>query len=156
MKYLLLLSFTGMFSSSYTQCDSIAALNKAIISWVTGNVNKKVENGECWELARQALNKSGAKWDGLYGFGKVLKRNECVMPGDIIQFEKVKTKRVINGSEFHEDFQHHTAIIYQVTSTDEIKLIHQNTGYSGKKVAISDFFFSAVKSGKYTIYRPGI
>jgi len=149
----LILTFAFLFQTS-AQCDSVAQLNKEIVSWVSTQVNKKVGTGQCWDLAQQALNKSGAKWDGMYDFGSPLAKSECVMPGDIIQFEKVKAKRMVNGSEFREEFPHHTAIVFSVNSSDEIKLIHQNTGYNGKKVAVSDFYFSSIKSGKYTIYRP--
>jgi hypothetical protein len=154
MKCILSILFLSSLSKCYAQCDSIAPINKKIIAWVSAQVNKKVGTGECWDLAQKALNNSGAKWDGLYGFGKPLKKGECLMPGDIIQFEKVKVKRIINGSEFKEDFPHHTAIVFEVISSDQIKLIHQNTGYNGKKVAISDFLFSSVQSGKFTICRP--
>jgi hypothetical protein len=154
MRLIVLILFLLFANYLKAQCDSIAPLNKAIITWVSTQVNKKVGTGQCWDLAQQALNKSGAKWDGQYGFGRPLKKGECLMPGDIVQFEKVKTKRMVNGNEFKEDFPHHTAIIYDVTSSDQIKLIHQNTGYNGKKVAISDFFFSSVKSGKFTVFRP--
>ena len=154
MRRIFIILFLSSVSHFQAQCDSIANLNKSIITWASTQVNKKVGTGQCWDLAQQALNKSGAKWDGLYGFGKPLKKGECLMPGDIVQFEKVKTNRLVNGSEFREDFPHHTAIIYSVTSSDQIQLIHQNTGYNGKKVAISDFFFSSIKSGKFTVFRP--
>lgn len=154
MRYgLLHLTFTFLFQGT-AQCDSVAQLNKEIISWVSTKVNKKVGSGQCWDLAQQALNTAGAKWNGAYEFGLDLGKAECLMPGDIIQFERVKAKRMVNGSEFREDFPHHTAIIYSVSSSDQVQLIHQNTGYNGKKVAISDFYFSSVKSGKYTVYRP--
>jgi len=154
MRFFLVGILLGVITHLHAQCDSIAPLNTSIISWVSTQVNKKVGTGQCWDLAQQALNKSGATWDGGYGFGKPLGKNECIMPGDIIQFEKVKAKRMIDGREFVEDFPHHTAIVYEVLNKDQIKLIHQNTGYNGKKVAISDFFFSSVKSGKYTVFRP--
>jgi hypothetical protein len=154
MRILLFFCFLLQVITSKAQCDSITTLNEAIISWVSMQVNKKVGTGECWELVRQALDHSGAKWDGRYRFGRPLEMNDCVMPGDIIQFEKVKTKRMLNNSEIREYLPHHTAIVYQVISADEIKLIHQNTGYSGKKVTISDFYFSSIKSGRYTVYRP--
>ena len=154
MRRIFIILFLSSVSHFKAQCDSVATLNKSIITWASTQVNKKVGTGQCWDLAQQALNMSGAKWDGLYGFGKPLKKGECLMPGDIVQLEKVKTNRLVNGSEFKEDFPHHTAIIYSVTSSDQIQLIHQNTGYNGKKVAISDFFFSSVKNGKFTVFRP--
>jgi hypothetical protein len=80
MKCILSILFLSYLSKFYAQCDSIAPINKKIIAWVSAQVNKKVGTGECWDLAQKALNNSGAKWDGLYGFGKPLKKGECLMP----------------------------------------------------------------------------
>lgn len=72
-------------------CDTVPELNKQIIAFVKGSLNKKIGRGECWDLAAQALNKVGADWDKNYVFGKeVAYKTECVYPGDIIQFEGIE------------------------------------------------------------------
>ena len=76
------------------------------------------------------------------------------MPGDIIQMEKVRMKYVEGGQTISEAMPHHTAVILKVVSADEVILIHQNTGYTGRKVGTSKFVFSGVFAGKYTVYRP--
>jgi hypothetical protein len=146
----------SLFISSYTlaQCDSVSALNAQIVDLAGKKLGKKVDRGECWDLAKYVLDETGANWDGLYKFGRPLKKGECIMPGDIIQFEKLKTVAQSNGVKTSEMFPHHTAIIYEVKSADEIVLIHQNTGYTGKKVGTSTFKFSTIATGKYIIYRP--
>src|SRR5438045_4189887 len=51
-------------------CGDTPELNKKVIEFVKTSMNKKVGAGECWDVAAEALNKAGAKWDGNYKFGK--------------------------------------------------------------------------------------
>jgi hypothetical protein len=152
--YLLILLSIACLNHGFPQCDSIALVNKKIIEFSSSKINKKVGTGECWDLAKFALEYAGAKWDGLYGFGRKLEKGECIMPGDIIQFEKVKVKWNDGQKDYLEQFPHHTAVIYSVSNNDQVQLIHQNTGYNGKKVTVSPLNFKGITSGKYIIFRP--
>ena len=154
MKKLTLFITLILTTNISAQCDSVAALNTQIVNLAGNKLGKKVDRGECWDLAKYVLDETDAKWDGMLKFGRALKKGECIMPGDIIQFEKLKTISVVNGVKTTETFPQHTAIIYEVKSSDEVILIHQNTGYTGKKVGTSRFRFSTITTGKYTIYRP--
>lgn len=136
------------------QCDSVPELNKGVLAFAQSKMNKKVGRGECWDLAKFALEHVGASWDGGYMFGRKLEKGECLLPGDIIQFERIKIKYKKGSNTFTESMPHHTAIIYEVISEDEVKLAHQNTGYTGRKVGISGLRFSTIQSGKYIVYRP--
>lgn len=136
------------------QCDSVPELNKGVIAFTQSKMNKKVGRGECWDLAKFALEHVGASWDGGYVFGRKLDKGECLLPGDIIQFEHIKIKYKKGSNTFTESMPHHTAIIYEVISEDEVKLTHQNTGYTGRKVGVSGLKFSTIQSGKYMVYRP--
>lgn len=156
MKKLIFLISILMTSCALAQCDSVLALNAQIVDLAGKKLGKKVDRGECWDLAKYVLDETGANWDGLFKFGGQLKKGECIMPGDIIQFEKLKTVAQVNGVKTTETFPQHTAIVYEVKSADEIVLIHQNTGYTGKKVGKSTFKFSTITSGKYVIYRPKV
>jgi len=74
------------------ECNNIPELNQKIIKFVDSKMGKKVGRGECWDLAADALKLVGAKWDGNYKFGiKINPKEECVFPGDIIQFEGVRS-----------------------------------------------------------------
>ncbi len=154
MKNIFLTCLLFVSSSVMAQCDSISAMNSQIIDLAGKKLGKKVDRGECWDLAKYVLDETGAKWDGMYKFGRPLKKGECIMPGDIIQFEKLKTVSENNGVKSTEMFPHHTAIVFDVKNADELVLIHQNTGHTGKKVGKSTFKFSTITTGKYTIYRP--
>lgn len=149
--FFILLFYTGVL---HAQCDSVPELNKGIIAFTQSKMNKKVGRGECWDLAKYALDQVGASWDGAYTFGRKLEKGECLMPGDIIQFERIKIKYKKASKTYTESMPHHTAVIYEVINSDEVKLAHQNTGYTGRKVGVSGLNFSTIQSGKYTVYRP--
>ena len=57
-------------------------------------------------------------------------------------------------TKFTELMTHHTALVYEVINSDEVVLIHQNTGYTGRKVGTSKLRFSTIVKGSYKIYRP--
>lgn len=136
-------------------CDGIPALNTEIIKYVKTKVSKKVGRGECWDLAAEALNTVGAKWDGDYGFGKPVNLNkECVYPGDVIQFTDVTVMYQKDQSIFTEVMQQHTAIIYEVKAAKEFVLADQNTGSSGKTVGLHPLELKNITSGTFKIYRP--
>jgi hypothetical protein len=136
-------------------CDSIPEMNKQIITYVNSKMNKKVDRGECWDLANQALKLVGAKWDGKYVYGnKVDPYTDCIYPGDIIQFEGVKAKKEVKGGQAIEKMGHHTAIIYAVKSKGVYVLAHQNTSAWGKKVGTSELDLKTIVKGRYMIYQP--
>ena len=138
-----------------TDCNETLQLNQQIIGFVNSNMNKKVGKGECWDLANEALTLVQAKWDGNLKFGRKLDyKKECIYPGDIIQFEKVKVKYTENKVTYQETMPHHTAIIYEVKGTGDFVLAHQNTAYTGRKVGTSSLNLMNVTGGKINIYRP--
>ena len=154
MRAILLMAFAFTFLNVSAQCDEIDPLNEEIISLARAKKGKKVLRGECWDLAKYVLEETGAKWDGMYEYGRLLKPGECLMPGDIIQFKNVKIQYKIGRSTYTELMTHHTAIINEVVSENEVELIHQNTAIHGKKVTTSLLRFNTVVKGKYMIYRP--
>ncbi len=130
-------------------------LNKKIVMYVHLQLGKKVGRGECWDLASQALNNAGASWDGAYGFGRVLNvKKDSIYPGDIIQFNKVKTSRKENDQLIKGSYPIHTAVVYQVVGNGVLKMAEQNTSEFGRKVGVSVFDTKSVVSGKVTFYRP--
>lgn len=154
MNKILFLYFLFTLSSTYAQCDSVPELNKIVLDYAKSKLGKKVDRGECWDLAKAALDEAGASWDGMYKYGRKLSKTECLSPGDIIQFENVIVEFKDGDLTYKESMQHHTSIILQVYDKDHVELIHQNTAYTGRKVGTSDLRFSNIKKGKYTIYRP--
>lgn len=150
------LFFILLFSAEKfsAQCDSIEPLNIQIYELAKAKIGKKVDRGECWDLAKYVLDKTGCEWDGMYKFGTELNAGDCIMPGDIIQFKNVKIKYKEGKTTYTEIMTHHTALVYEVKSENEFVLIHQNTGYTGRKVGTSGFRLNSIIKGSYKIYRP--
>lgn len=154
MKLISIFLFLAVIFLTNAQCDSIAPLNKQVLNFAQINLKKKVGRGECWDLAKYALESCNAVWDHKFEYGKLLSKDDCLMPGDIIQFKGVKIKYKEGKTTYSVTMDQHTAIVNRVISSDEVELIHQNTAYSGKKVGISSLKFSTIYKGKYMIYRP--
>jgi hypothetical protein len=142
--------------SSYSQ-DTIPPLNRTIVQYVTTVIGKKVDRGECWDIANQALNRVGASWDHKFKYGKLLNyKKDTIYPGDIIQFKNVLVEyKSADGLETtRETMGQHTAIVYKVYAFGDLQLAHQNTEFSGRKVGLSRLVLKNIKRGKIFIYRP--
>jgi len=151
--FISLLTFIYSFYS-YSQ-TAIPVLNQEIVEYVTSVIGKKVDRGECWDLANEALTKANAKWNGNYKYGKPLNpMKDTIYPGDLIQFENVLLKYKKDGRQYTEQMAHHTAIVYQVNAKGVYLIAHQNTGQHGRKVGISDLNLTDITKGKATFYRP--
>ena len=144
---LLILFLFLVASTNAQESNSIA---KKILAFCDSNKGKKVGKGECWDLAKEALNSAEATWTPPYAFGKELNKKDLILAGDIIQFEKV-TIEYPDGA--WKDLPHHTAIIYKVVEGQKLIVAEQNA--NGKRFVIfSEIDLSYVKKGKFTIYRP--
>ena len=151
---LLILTVCNQFSMAQ---DSLPELNKKIIEYTTSVIGKKVDRGECWDLANEALTRIDAKWDHQFVYGKLLNpKKDAILPGDIIQFKNVKVEyKSADGLETTtETMGQHTAIVYKVLAPGEFELAHQNTQFSGRKVGTSKLVLKNIKKGKIFIYRP--
>jgi len=135
--------------------NKIPELNKEIIKYVKSVKGKKVDRGECWDLANQALILVGADWDKAYVYGtKIDPLTEDVFPGDLIQFENVKVRYKEGNTTFTELMPQHTAIVYQVLDKGIYEIAHQNTEFSGRKVGLSKLNLNYIIEGEYFFYRP--
>lgn len=152
----LIIICAGMFAFKFDKpCGDMPELNKKIIEFVKAGMGKKIGAGECWDVANEALNKVGAKWDGNYKFGKEVDyKKVCIFPGDIVQFEGVVITYNIEDAFYTETLLHHTAIIYSVKEKGDFMIADQNTKASGKKVTTHAFAAKNVTKGKFTIFRP--
>ena len=153
---LVLLSVFSFFvvGNSLAQ-KNIPELNKQIIKYVNTVKGKKVDRGECWDLANQALILINADWDRSYVYGNKLDpKTDRIFPGDLIQFKNVKIKYKEGNATYTESMSHHTAVVYKVLSKGVYEIAHQNTGFSGRKVGISKLDLNTITKGKTYFYRP--
>jgi hypothetical protein len=142
-------------AQSATPCDDQPALNTEILTYVKSKVGQKVARGECWDLAAGALNTTGAKWDGQFGFGRhVDPKNDCIYPGDILQFDNVVFVEKSATGTRTENMPKHTAIIYAVHGPGRYTIAHQNTSFSGRKVGLSEIDLANRTKGRIRAYRP--
>lgn len=132
----------------HTACFS-QNIDEKIIEFAKMNLGKKVERGECWDLANSALNYANANWKPLYDFGdKIDHKKQPLKPGDILQFTNVKFI-FSNGSA---SFPKHTAIVYKANK-QQLTLLHQN--FNNKRyVDTLSINLSNIKNGKIEAYRP--
>jgi len=136
-------------------CDDTPELNKKILALADKKMSKKVGTGECWDLAYYVLEETNAEWDEFEVYGALIKyKTDCIFPGDLIQFEKIKLEWEEGDMTYYETMQHHTAIVYEVIDKNLLVLIHQNTGHHGKKVGTSEFRLDAIVKGEIFVYRP--
>lgn len=156
MKKLVLL----LFLSSFTFKAELPELNSKIVEYLNSVMGTKVDRGECWDLAAQALAYSGAYFDRssmktVTIYGRLLNhKKEEVLPGDLIQFENVELSWKEGNTTYKETMGQHTAIVYEVNGPLDYQIAHQNTGQWGKKVGVSNLNLNNMTKGKLWIYRP--
>lgn len=133
------------------EISTIPKLNSEIIAYVKTVIGKKVDRGECWDLANQALTRANAAWTFPTQFGKEVKPLiDTIYPGDLIQFTKVKMKSK-TGETW--TFPQHTAIVYEVIKPGHYKIAQQNID-GKKKVQVDELVYQDKVSGKLEFYRP--
>lgn len=147
----------GSFSFRISHnCDLVPPLNKEVVQFVKSSIGKKVGRGECWDLAAQALNHAGAKWDGQFGFGaEVDPLKDCIYPGDVIQYTGVRVMYRQGNTYYEEQMDKHTAVVFQVKEKGSYIVAEQNTSKLGRKVGLNQFALANIKAGKVQFYRPG-
>lgn len=146
-----------IYSLSFSIClgnDSLG-LNRRVVSFAVNNLNKTVNNGNCWVLPRDALVASGGKFPGPRGhykttvFGRPIYAYELT-PGDIIFFQYCRFNS--RGRTYFSTGQFHYGIIESVSGYT-ITLLHQN--FSGHRYVTRATInlFDMVGGGIY-FYRP--
>ena len=143
-KLFLILSGTILFSSFQT----VPVAGK-IMEFCKANMGKKVDRGECWDLANAALNYANADWTPTMNYGdKVNYKKDPLKPADILQFTNVKYA-FANGSA---SFPKHTAIISKANGT-KVLVYHQNMN-NKRYVDTLTLDLNNIKGGKLEAYRP--
>ena len=138
----------GIYTKALAQ--TTPPLNQKIIEYCASQMDKKVDRGECWDLAKYALDYANAKWTPPYTFGeKVNFKKDDIFPGDIIQLENVK----LTFKNGYATYPHHTAIVYEVLADGKYLIAHQN--FAGKKkVHTWELDLNFMSKGKIQFYRP--
>ncbi len=136
------------------------SLNEDIIDYVRYQENNKVgKKGECWDLAEEALKKTGAKTSRDFGkithtadyiWGTVITLEQA-MPGDIIQFKNFSTihkkiKEGGSGIQTTTETPHHTAIVYRIIDRDKgIMEVYEQNANEVRFVTKGKYYFKNIK-----------
>jgi hypothetical protein len=156
---------------------NLTALGDQVVAFARDKLGQSVGNGECFDLADQALRSAGAKSAADFGtvtpnadyvWGTAVSLSD-VRQGDIIQFKNYRYDRTIEtDTRTDTDFQerpHHTAIVERLDGQGAITVLEQNVpdGSAGQR---SQLFFSDVSTnsggrrttirvrGRFRFYRP--
>jgi len=120
-----------------------------IMEFCKKNMGKKVDRGECWDLAYAALNSAGADWSTPFNFGdKINYKKESLKPADVLQFTNVKFMFPNRSMSFPK----HTAIVSKAEG-GKILVYHQN--FNNKRyVDTLTINLENIKNGTIDAYRP--
>jgi hypothetical protein len=134
----------------------VPPLNAKVLAYANKHLGKQVGDGECWALANLALKSAGARQPGVGGYGPYVFGRKValkdVVPGDVLQFEKVKFEHEDGKSYYSQTLPHHTAIVAEVRGK-KLTLIHQNEN-NVKKVTRLTVNLEHRKGGTIRAYRP--
>jgi hypothetical protein len=138
---------------------------EAVVAFAKANLGKKVGDGMCSSLAREALRKAGISSPG---WGVPVESLEQAEPGDILVFHDAEfAGREVHGrtiTRWSMSFPNHIAIVSKVSSRGgktRISLLHQNVGKrkSGDEtrqvVKTWSFYLDDLQGGTVEVFRPG-
>jgi hypothetical protein len=143
----------GVLLCSFSSHD-IPPTNQKILEYVKTVVGKKVDRGECWDLANGALTYANAQWEFPTTFGKPYDyKKEPIVAGDLIQINNVVMESKTETSVTRWKMTEHTAIVFETGEKGKLKVAEQNVN-GVRKVMISSWNLNDLKSGKMQFYRP--
>lgn len=155
----------------------MSIINSKILSFAAQNVGKKVDRGECWDLAYYALKHANGKTPKLEGsltyvWSSQTKSYANALPGDILQYKGYRIRVEAKGTfridlpnggyqeftsgymEYTMGVPRHTQILKSKGANGQISIYEQNWTNTQnvlvKKVRINTQFLEA---GTYTISR---
>jgi hypothetical protein len=148
----------------------LPALNAAVLQFCQEHNGKQVGHGACSDVATAALAAARAKSRGFEPatdengspvWGTRIEQVNDVLPGDIIQFHKVRLLDVRpNGTKYLRWYPEHTAIVARVRGGAGFDVFEQNVITAGAdkerrgKLRIRDVNFRGMLEGTVTAYRP--
>ena len=157
----------------------MSAVNEKIIEFAKTNLNQKIDQGECWDLAFRALENAGAKTPtgsgaSLYKWSSQKVSMSEAQVGDIIQYKNFKIKIEtedkagnITWNVLTIGMPRHTAILKSKKSNGVVEVYEQNmdnkksvkiNSYHLEKTTYTDSAGTKIKvtiqGGKFIIYRP--
>jgi hypothetical protein len=124
-------------------------LNQKVLEYARAKVDQQVGTGECWDLAEEAVTKSGGESSKTltavkgkafksadYKWGTEVKL-DTAEPGDILQFkDHAFEEKTTNGNSWRSESQtrgHHTAIVEKNLGDGRLIILEQHVRPAGSK-----------------------
>jgi len=174
-RILLILAMTGILAPSFGAEDPPSDCNAKVLAYAKSKLGEQVGNGQCSELAREALRDAGARPrfpsgpDEEFAWGELVPSVKEAKPGDLVTFEKVsfRSRRRILGPDGSprlmiglQTFPHHVAVVAAVGPKGKtLTILHQNVlqpdGTSDQTVQEAQLVMSQMrKGGTMKFFRP--
>ncbi len=149
--------------------------NAKVLAYARSKVGEQVGNGQCSELAREALREAGARPkfpsspDEGFAWGDPVASLKEARPGDLVTFEKVSfrgRRRILGEDGFPrisittQIFPHHVAVVAEVGPKAKwFTILHQNVGQADgtfdQKVQEARLVLAEMrKGGSMEFFRP--
>lgn len=140
-----------------------------VASWSTHRMGTQVGSGECWDLAKEGLEKGCGKQafvstyyhhgfpilsieGGPQGMSIVSGPRDEIRPGDILQFTRSKFVDPIKGTTQTAGDPNHTSVVV-AKNADDISVVEQNV-QNVKIVQPGLYNLSKIVEGLVVVYRP--
>jgi hypothetical protein len=136
-------------ANDITPAANTPPANRKMITWIEQQMGKKIDRGECTDVATAALKEVGATLPGGYVWGKELPAGTTPLPGDVIQLE--------NAQIGNRTTAHHTVVVWEVLGPRNVRILHQNWAggkEEGRKVGPGVYDFTKLKDGEVHMFRP--
>ena len=133
------------------QSSSVFPSAEEIIAFVDANMGKKVSDGICLDLVREA--NGGGTWYGKKWINNKKYRVRKPQIGDAITFEGVV---YYDSNKKRHEAKSHIGIVYKILEDGNIILAHQNAGVKrpkDSKVVLCQMNYKKIKCGKIKFYR---
>ena len=142
-------------AEGYKQAANVSPLNARVLKEAYKKYGRKVDRGECWDVANRAFQKAGAKAPDRY----VWSNNEVTLKecsaGDVLQFSWAKFKKdgwwKNAGSAASKGA--HTSVVFNNKGHLVLSVLEQNVG-GIRKTMFNTYNFGAMTSGTVKCYRP--
>lgn len=155
--------------SSATLREMSQTYGSHLASWCTHRMGTQVGSGECWDLAKEGLEKGCGKQafvstyyhhgfpilsieGGPQGMSIISGPRDEIRPGDILQFTRSKFVDPIKGSTQTAGDPNHTSVVVD-KNEDDISVVEQNV-QNVKIVRTGLYNLSKIVEGLVVVYRP--
>jgi hypothetical protein len=131
--------------------SNIPVLNRKVVAYCQEHFGTPVGDGVCATLGSESLKAAGAAFPGAYNYGREMDKHEPILPGDILQLERVEMRL----GKFSRRYRHHTSIVEEVYP-NKLVVLHQNVAPKGKVVQRDTWPRDAFGEGIMVAYRPWV